>query len=73
VSVSRPDEDEPRWVYRWSVDRPNDHLTIRLGAVFRTVIPLPERAAGEPGTYRLRAGLCGVGPYALETTFEVTR
>lgn len=51
--------------------RNQEHIVIRLGGMYRHVIPLAPEAAPRPGRYVARVTLCGVADYAVETEFDV--
>lgn len=46
-------------------------IVIELGSVYRETVTIPEAAARAPGRYTVRATLCGVADYVMETEFEV--
>lgn len=48
-----------------------EHIVIRLGGLYRHVIPIAPEAASRPGRYVARVTLCGVPDYAVETEFAV--
>jgi hypothetical protein len=73
VSVTPPDGGEPAWNFAWKAHELNTKLIIKIGSTFKSVIPLPEAAAGEPGRHTVRAMLCGIEEYALDVPLDVYR
>ena len=52
---------------------PQDRQKVTLPRFVREFARLPLEAAPDPGTYNVRAGLCGFKEYELETEIEVLR
>jgi hypothetical protein len=61
------------WEYAYQLDQPTDQLQVKLPQFVRETVRMPEEAAPQPGSYRVRAGLCGLPEYQVETEIEVVR
>jgi hypothetical protein len=71
VSVTPPGGNAPAWRYAWQASEASTRLAIKIGATFRSVIPLPEEAAKLPGRHTVRVTLCGLDEYAVEAPLVV--
>jgi hypothetical protein len=71
VTVTPPSGSAPAWKYAWQASEASTRLAIKIGATFRSVIPLPEEAAKLPGTHTVRVSLCGLDEYAVEAPLVV--
>ena len=60
------------WDYRWRYPAADTRLTVRVGTVFSATMPLPREALPGSGRFTVRASLCGVPDYRIETTVDVT-
>lgn len=72
ISLSREGEASPRWTGTWKPSHPSQHLTIRMGPVFRAVMPIPADQLAWPGHYTVRASLCGMNDYAAAAPLVLT-
>lgn len=71
VTVTPPGGNAPAWRYAWQATEASTRLAIKIGATFRSVIPLPEDAAKLPGRHTVRVTLCGLDEYAVEAPLVV--
>ncbi len=55
----------------WKVSGREQQVTLRMGAVFRQILPIPGTMAASPGRYSVRAALCGADQLHAETTFDI--
>jgi hypothetical protein len=55
----------------WKVSGREQAVTLRMGAVFRQILPIPNTMAAYPGRYTVRAALCGADQYHAEATFDI--
>lgn len=72
VGLLREGDTAPRWTGTWKVSQPSPHLTIRIGSVFRALVPIPADQLAWPDHYTVRASLCGIAEYATVVPLEVT-
>jgi hypothetical protein len=70
-SVEPRDGGAPAWTHTRTLDQPRDRQRVTLPKFVREVARLPEAAAPTPGSYVVRAGLCGFKEYEMETEIEV--
>jgi hypothetical protein len=63
----------PPWHWERRLAEPTDRQKVTLPRFVREFARVPPEAAPEPGTYVVRAGLCGFKEYELETEIEVLR
>lgn len=61
------------WRYRVFLDQPTDQMKVTLPKFVREVARLPRDGAPEAGRYTVRASLCGLKEYEVETEIEVLR
>lgn len=61
------------WEYRVFLDPMADQARIAVPRLVREIARLPRDGADAPGTYRVRASLCGLKDYEVETEIEVMR
>jgi hypothetical protein len=69
VGVQRIDADRGTEII-WKVGR-DRQVILRMGAVFRQIVAIPDSVARAPGRYAVRAALCGADQLRAETTFDV--
>ena len=55
----------------WKVSGRDQLVTLRMGAVFRQILPIPNAIAAFPGRYTVRAALCGADQFHGEASFQV--
>lgn len=55
----------------WRVLGAETRIIVRMGAIFRQIVPLPDSTVAWPGRYTVRAALCGGDEFHAETQFEV--
>jgi hypothetical protein len=72
VGLLRAGDTSPRWSDVWKVSQPSPRLTIRIGSVFRAVVPIPPNELAWPDRYTVQATLCGVREYAVTVPLQVT-
>jgi hypothetical protein len=72
VGLLRAGDTTPRWRGVWRVSQPSPRLTIRIGSVFRSAVPIPPTELAWPDHYTVRATLCGVAEYAATVPLEVS-
>lgn len=72
VGLLRPGDTSPRWRDTWKVSQPSPRLTIRIGSVFRAVVPIPAQELAWADHYTVQASLCGVAEYAVTAPLEIT-
>jgi hypothetical protein len=66
-------EDDTTWWERsWPAQtRTPGRIVIRLGGVYRKVVPIPTAAATHAGRYSAQVTLCGISQYMAETRFDI--
>lgn len=72
VGLLREGDASPRWRGVWKVSQPSPRLTIRIGSVFRVMVPIPPRELAWADHYTVRGSLCGVREYSASVPLEVT-
>lgn len=72
VGLLREGDASPRWRGVWRVSQPSPRLTIRIGSVFRALVPIPPREVAWADHYTVRGSLCGVREYSASVPLEVT-
>lgn len=72
VGLQRAGDTSPRWSGTWKVSQQSPRLTIRMGSVFRAVVPIPATEVAWPDQYAIRATLCGIAEYAAVVPLVVT-
>jgi hypothetical protein len=70
VGVQRVDADQGTEII-WKVAGNDRQVILRMGAVFRQIVAIPDSIARVPGRYVVRAALCGADQLRAETTFDV--
>ena len=55
----------------WRVLGAETRIVLRMGAIFRQIVPLPDSTVAWPGRYTVRAALCGGDEFHAQTQFEV--
>jgi hypothetical protein len=70
ISV-RPAEGGAGREMTWRVRSLQDLVVLRMGAVFRQIVAVPDSAAATPGRYTVRAALCGADEFHAETELRV--
>jgi len=55
----------------WKVSGPDQLVTLRMGSVFRQILPIPNTMAAFAGRYAVRAALCGADAFHAEATFDI--
>lgn len=72
VSVRAPGEREPGWRNAWLVPQERPPYVIRIGPVFRVLIPIPAEVVVRPGRYVVQATVCGNPDFNVTTTIDVS-
>ncbi len=70
IGVRRSDADEGFGII-WKVPGKDRQVVLRMGAVFRQILSIPDTLATAPGRYVVRAALCGADAFHAEATFDV--
>lgn len=70
VGVQRVDADQGTEII-WKVTGKDQQVILRMGAVFRQIVSIPDSVARVPGRYVVRASLCGADRLHAEATFDV--
>lgn len=55
----------------WKVTGKDQQVILRMGAVFRQIVAIPDSLARVPGRYVVRAALCGADWLHAEATFDI--
>lgn len=55
----------------WKVTGKDRQVTLRMGAVLRQIVAIPDSLARVPGRYVVRAALCGADRLHAEATFDI--
>lgn len=55
----------------WKVTGKDQQVVLRMGAVFRQIVAIPDSLAPVPGRYVVRAALCGADRLHAEATFDI--
>lgn len=72
VSVRAPGEREPGWRNAWLVPQERPPYVIRIGPVFRVLIPIPADVVVRPGRYTVQATVCGNPEFNVTTYIDVS-
>jgi hypothetical protein len=72
VSVRAPGEREPGWRNAWVVPQERPPYVIRIGPVFRVLIPIPADVVVRPGRYTVQATVCGNPDFNVTTYIDVS-
>lgn len=72
VSVRAPGEREPGWRYAWLVPQERPPYVVRIGPVFRVLIPIPADVVARPGRYTVQATVCGNPEFNVTTHIDVS-
>lgn len=72
VSVRAPGEREPGWRGAWLVPQERPPYVIRIGPVFRVLIPIPAQVVVRPGRYTVQATVCGNPDFNVTTYIDVS-
>jgi hypothetical protein len=70
-SVGSPGAREPVWRDAWRVSQKGSPFAIRIGPVFRVIMPVPAEIVSRPGDYEVQASVCGNPEYHVSTTLHV--
>jgi hypothetical protein len=55
----------------WKVSGRDQLVTLRMGSVFRQILPIPNTMAAFAGRYTVRAALCGADAFHAEASFDI--
>lgn len=72
VSVRAPGEREPGWRNAWLVPQERPPYVVRIGPVFRVLIPIPADVVVRPGRYTVQATVCGNPEFNVATYIDVS-
>lgn len=72
VSVRAPGEREPGWRSAWLVPQERPPYVIRIGPVFRVLIPIPADVVVRPGRHTVQATVCGNPDFNVTTYIDVS-
>jgi hypothetical protein len=70
VGVQQVDADRGTEII-WKATAKDRQVILRLGAVFRQIVAIPDSVARVPGRYVVRAALCGADQLHAEAQFDV--
>ena len=70
VGVQSVDADRGTEII-WKVTAKDRQVILRMGAVFRQIVAIPDSVARVPGRYVVRAALCGADQLHAEVTFDI--
>jgi hypothetical protein len=70
VGVQRVDVDRGYEII-WKVIGKDQQVMLRMGAVFRQIVAIPDSVARVPGRYVVRAALCGADQFHAAAPFEI--
>jgi hypothetical protein len=72
VLVRPADEGGGREV-SWRATGKETLVTLRMGSVFRQILPIADSLASFPGRYVVRAALCGADQFHAEADFDIAQ
>ncbi|HET9708156.1 MAG TPA: hypothetical protein VFP39_07615 [Gemmatimonadales bacterium] len=70
VGVQPVDADQGYEII-WKVTGKDQQVILRMGAVLRQIVAIPDSVARAPGRYVVRASLCGADRLHAEATFDI--
>jgi hypothetical protein len=70
VGVQSVDADRGTEII-WKVTAKDRQVILRMGAVFRQIVAIPDSVARVPGRYVVRAALCGADQLHAEATLDI--
>lgn len=70
VGVQSVDADRGTEII-WKVTAKDRQVILRMGAVFRQIVAIPDSVARVPGRYVVRAALCGADRLHAEATLDI--